>query len=163
MPALTQELEQDENTEWLRGCEWSKWFANRPLALIVVAAQQPSVTHNQDFVLGTWQGVDHISPVADERVLRYLVTVVNLMLIHYEETLYKTPRVLRCWMKSWSSLYLLYPLDMVQKETTQRRYHSYFQRFLCYIYRIWHLATRTNERTVDITSLQLITAQSTIM
>ena len=46
---------------------------------------------------------------------------------------------------------------------TKRRYYSYFQRFLCYIYRIWLLATRLKERTVDITGLQLTTIQCTMM
>ena len=27
MVALDTELEHDENTEWLRGCEWPTWFA----------------------------------------------------------------------------------------------------------------------------------------
>jgi hypothetical protein len=28
--ALDGELEHDENTEWLRGCEWPAWFAHKP-------------------------------------------------------------------------------------------------------------------------------------
>ena len=163
VPAFTQELEQDENTDWLRGCEWPKWFANRPLALIVAATQQPSSCRNEDLVLGSWQGIDCVSPAADERVLRRLVTATNLMFARCEETLHQTPRVLRCWVKSWSSLYLPYPFDMVQKEATRRRYCSYFQRFLCYIYRIWHLATRIKERLVDITGLQLTSEQCAMM
>jgi hypothetical protein len=29
--ALDAELEHDENTEWLRGCEWPTWFTDKPI------------------------------------------------------------------------------------------------------------------------------------
>jgi hypothetical protein len=36
--SLDRELEHDENTEWLRGCEWPKRFLHKPLHIIVAAA-----------------------------------------------------------------------------------------------------------------------------
>jgi hypothetical protein len=29
--SLSNELEHDENTDWLRGCGWPRWYANKPL------------------------------------------------------------------------------------------------------------------------------------
>jgi hypothetical protein len=154
-PALPQELEQDENTDWLRGCEWPRWFAQRPLALIVAASQRPSPYGDHDLMLGTWRGHDCISPAAEERTLRRLIHATGLVFARCEETLQDTPRVLRCWLRSWSSAYLPYPFAMVQREASKLRYYSYSQRFLCYIYRIWLLAARVHAQTVEITGLQL--------
>jgi hypothetical protein len=39
--ALDRELEHDENTEWLRGCEWPQWFLHKPLHIIVATAALP--------------------------------------------------------------------------------------------------------------------------
>jgi hypothetical protein len=55
--SLDQELKHDENTEWLRGCEWSKWF----LHVIVVAAALPSSDTTKDIALGLWQGLEYVS------------------------------------------------------------------------------------------------------
>ncbi len=161
-PALAQELEQDENTEWLRACEWPRWFAHRSLALIVTAARLPC--HQQyDFVLGNWHGVDCISPTTDERIILRIVTATHLVFARCEETLQNTPRTLRCWLRSWSSLYLPYPFEMVERMATKRRYYRYFQQFLCYIYRVWRLGVRLKERTLDLTGLHLTTAQTGMM
>jgi hypothetical protein len=162
-PALTQQLEHDENTDWLRVCEWPQWFAHRPLALIVAAASLPASPHDQNRFLGNWLGFDCISPAEDEQTLYRLVTATNLVFARCEETLQDTPRMLRCWLRSWSSVYLPYPFEMLQRETTKRRYYRYFQQFLCYIYRVWRLGRRLKERTLDITGLQLNTIQSEMM
>jgi hypothetical protein len=152
-PALTQQLEHDENTDWLRACEWPQWFAHRLLALIVAAASLPASPHDQNRFLGNWLGFDYISPAEDEQTLCRLVTATNLVFARCEETLQDTPRMLRCWLRSWSSVYLPYPFEMLQRETTKRRYYRYFQQFLCYIYRVWRLGRRLKERTLDITGL----------
>jgi hypothetical protein len=39
--ALDQELEYDENTDWLRGSGWPVWFARKSLGLISAAAMIP--------------------------------------------------------------------------------------------------------------------------
>jgi hypothetical protein len=162
-PALTQQLEQDENTDWLRACEWPQWFAHRPIALIVAAARLPAASHHQSFVFGNWLGVDCVSSAEDELTLHRLVTATNLVFARCEETLQDTPRMLRCWLRSWSSVYLPYPFEAPQREATKRRYYRYFQQFFCYIYRIWRLGQRLKERTFDITGLQLDTSQTVMM
>ncbi|OAL42614.1 hypothetical protein IQ07DRAFT_465673, partial [Pyrenochaeta sp. DS3sAY3a] len=52
--ALDVELEHDENTEWLRGCEWPMWFIRKPIHLIVAAAALPSARTSEDLSLGLW-------------------------------------------------------------------------------------------------------------
>lgn len=46
-------LEHDENTDWLRGCGWPRWFAGKlSLHLIAATAQLPIPEHgNLDFRL----------------------------------------------------------------------------------------------------------------
>ncbi|EOA82366.1 uncharacterized protein SETTUDRAFT_76814, partial [Exserohilum turcica Et28A] len=58
MVALDTELEHDENTEWLRGCEWPTWFAHKPIHIIVAAAALPSARISEDLVLGLWNGFE---------------------------------------------------------------------------------------------------------
>jgi hypothetical protein len=109
-------------------------------------------------MLGTWRGHDYISPAcrgADVITLRRLIHANGLVFARCEETLQDTPRVLRCWLRSWSSAYLPYPFAMIHREATKLRYYSYSERFLCYVYRIWLLAARVHAQTVKITRLQL--------
>ena len=51
---LDGELEHDENTEWLRGCEWPAWFAHKPIYIIVAAATLPPMATSDDLKLGLW-------------------------------------------------------------------------------------------------------------
>lgn len=60
--ALDAELEHDENTEWLRDCEWPRWFANKPIHLIVASAALPSAGTSEDLSLGLWNGFECVSP-----------------------------------------------------------------------------------------------------
>jgi hypothetical protein len=67
--ALDAELEHDENTEWLRGCEWPTWFTNKPIHLIVAAAALPSVRTSENLSLGLWNGFECVSPAQTERII----------------------------------------------------------------------------------------------
>lgn len=91
--ALDEELEHDENSDWLRGCGWPTWFTNKPLSLIVAAAATPT---GQDKWLGTWNGIGCISPAASERALLKLREAMQHVFQRCEETLQQTPHVLRC-------------------------------------------------------------------
>ncbi|KAJ6197797.1 hypothetical protein J3E72DRAFT_162894, partial [Bipolaris maydis] len=51
MVALDAALEHDENTEWLRGCEWPAWFAHKPIHIIDAAAALPSARTSEDLVM----------------------------------------------------------------------------------------------------------------
>ncbi|KAJ9634203.1 hypothetical protein H2199_009087 [Coniosporium tulheliwenetii] len=161
--ALDEELEHDENTEWLRGCGWPKWFANRPLHLIAAASTSPSFDVMKDLQMGTWHGLECVSPAASERVLRKLLQATHKVFVRCEETLAQTPRVLRSWLRSWTPSFLPYPFELPQREKTKRKYYSYGQRFLCYIFRIQRLARNLREKTYDISGLQLSSQQVAMM
>ena len=158
-PALDHHIDQDEKTDWLRASEWPQWFANRPLSLIVAASMIPVSPYLEDFVMGNWGGLDCRSPVEDEVTLSRVLAAMGLVFDRCEATLDDTPRMLRCWLRSWTSHYLPYPFEMVQKEATKRRYYRLFQRFFCYVFRVWRLETHLHEPTSTITGLQLNPSQ----
>ncbi|PVI03267.1 hypothetical protein DM02DRAFT_625972 [Periconia macrospinosa] len=54
---IAEELEHDENTDWLRGCGWPRWFAYKPLHLIALTARIPS-PRSEDYCLGSWNCVE---------------------------------------------------------------------------------------------------------
>jgi hypothetical protein len=103
--SLSNELEHDERTDWLRGCGWLRWFAQKPLYLIIATSRLATST-GEAIHLSTWNSVEWISSAATESKLRQLLRIVHLVLDRCEETLEQTPRVLRCWLRSWG-----YPLD----------------------------------------------------
>ena len=55
--SLSNELEHDEKTDWLRGCGWPRWFAQKPLHLIIATSRLAAST-NEAVHLGTWNGVE---------------------------------------------------------------------------------------------------------
>jgi len=67
--ALDEELDHDENTEWLRGCEWPIWFANKPLHLIIAAASPPCTNRPDRLSLGLWNSFEYISPSGSKRII----------------------------------------------------------------------------------------------
>lgn len=92
--ALDEDLEYDENTDWLRGCGWPKWFANRPLHLVAAAAVSPSFDTRKNLRLGIWNGLECISPAASERVFWKLLHATDKVFVRREETLAQTPSIL---------------------------------------------------------------------
>ena len=143
--ALDEELDYDENTEWLRGCEWPTWFSGKPLHIIVAAATFPSFTTLDDFSLGLWNGIECISPGSSETVLRKIIEASKVVFQRCEETVKQTPRVLRCWVRSWTPSFLAFPFEVPQRNQTRRRYYSYQERFLCYIFRVWLISRNLKE------------------
>jgi hypothetical protein len=110
--ALDAELEHDENTEWLRGCEWPAWFAHKPVHIIVAAAALPSARTSEDLVLGLWNGFECVSLAQTERVIWKILEASKIVFQRCEATLKQTPRVLRCWLRSWTPSFLLYPFEL---------------------------------------------------
>ena len=84
--SLSNELEHDEKTDWLRGCGWPRWFAHRPLHLIIATSRLPLST-DEAIHLGTWNCREWISCAAPESKLRRLSKIVYLVLDLCEETL----------------------------------------------------------------------------
>jgi hypothetical protein len=88
--SLSNELEHDEKTDWLRGCGWPRWFAQKPLHLIIATSRLP-LSMNGAIHLGTWNCSEWISCADPESRLRQLTKIVHLVLDRCEETLEQTP------------------------------------------------------------------------
>jgi hypothetical protein len=113
--ALDMELEHDKITEWLRGCEWPTWFARKPIHLIVTAAALPSAGTSEDLSLGLWNGFECVSPAQTERIIWKILDASKVVFQRCEMTLKQTPRVLRCWLRSWTPSFLPYPFELPQR------------------------------------------------
>lgn len=68
--ALHDDLETDENTEWLCASGWARWFQHKPLSLLVTAATMPLPGCAKDLFLGSWHGVKCLSPAKMEKTLQ---------------------------------------------------------------------------------------------
>jgi antitoxin component of RelBE/YafQ-DinJ toxin-antitoxin module len=156
--SLSNELEHDEKTNWLRGCGWPRWFAQKPLH-VIIATSRLAASPKGAIHLGTWNGVEWISSAATELKLRQLSKIVHLVLDRCEETLEQTPRVLRCWLRSWGSHFYAYPFELPQRDATRARYRSFLTRFLCYVFRSWRVCQKLNQSLSEVYGLQLSDAQ----
>ena len=132
--ALDTELEHDDNTEWLRGCEWPTWFARKPIHLIVAAAALLSARTSEDLSLGHWNGFECVSLAQMEKIIWKILDASKIVFQRCEMTLKQTPRVLRCWLRSWTPSFLPYPFELPQREQTRRRYYVIHEWFLAYIF-----------------------------
>ena len=160
--ALDEELEHDENTDWLRGCRWPQWFLHKPLQLIVASTKIPTHDLSRELYLGQWYGRDCSSTVKSERSLLLIIQASDLVLDRCEETLRQTPRQLRCWLRSWTFSYSPYPFE-IPRPATVRKYRRIWFRFLCYIFRISSLAHQLKENVSSISGLTLTQAQRAAM
>jgi hypothetical protein len=131
---LAGELEHDENTEWLRGCGWPRWFAHKPLHLVTSTATTPS-RREEDVYLGSWNGVEWVSNASMEASLRTLLGISGRIFARCEETLLQTPQVFCCWLRSWGSSFHPYPFELPQRSRTKQKYYLYSNPFLCYVFR----------------------------
>ena len=152
--SLSNELEHDEKTDWLRGCGWPRWFAHKPLHLIVATARLPP-SSGEGVRLGTWNCMEWVHCASAEMRLQKLVGVVALVMDRCEETLQQTPRVMRCWLRSWGSHFYAYPFELPQRQATRARYRSYFNRFLCYVFRAWQVCKALKQSLGEVYGLRL--------
>ena len=108
---VDHELEADENSDWLRGRGWPVWFHQKPLPILLTAATLPAKGCPRDLFLGRWNGLDCVSPVTTENALQLLSVASYQVLSRYQESLTCTPRVLRCWVRSWTQSFFPYRLS----------------------------------------------------
>jgi Orsellinic acid/F9775 biosynthesis cluster protein D len=73
--AQEAELEDSDNSDWLRWNQWPAQFAGLPLDIIAASAVQPEKgkAPTSDYILGPWAREHFISPIADEVKLQQLV------------------------------------------------------------------------------------------
>lgn len=86
-PAFDDDLETDENSDWLRGCGWPPWFQHKPIPILLTAASLPAEGCPRDLFLGRWNELDCISPAASERTSQLLVAASRQVLSRCQETL----------------------------------------------------------------------------
>jgi hypothetical protein len=98
--AINEDLETDENNEWLRASGWALWFKHKPIPLLVAATTVPVQGYPSDLYLGKWHGIDCTSPVPVERTLQLVALASQSAMERYVITLRKTPRILRCWTRT---------------------------------------------------------------
>jgi len=53
-PALNEELEHDNNTDWLRSSGWSRWFRQKPISIVVASAGSPTTRYARNIFLRRW-------------------------------------------------------------------------------------------------------------
>lgn len=99
-PALDDEVDYNHDSDWLRACEWPRWFNSKPLVVITSTAALPTVSSTSDLFLGHWHNVSCVSPTKDEQCLRRLVLATNLVLERCKTTARDTNRLFRCWLRS---------------------------------------------------------------
>jgi hypothetical protein len=151
---LTDELEHDENTDWLRGSGWPQWFAHKPLHLIIATSRAPS-SRNEDLNLGSWNCAEWISTADTEARLRGLIKLASQVLDRCEETLAQTPRAMCCWLRSWGSHFYACPFELPQRQATRSKYRSYLYRFLCYVFRSRQACREQRQDPYEIFGLRL--------
>jgi hypothetical protein len=156
--SLSNELEHDENTDWLRGCGWPRWFAHKPLHLIIATSRVPP-SSSEAIHLGTWNCMNWISCKATEAKLRRLLEIASLVVDRCEETLRQTPRAMLCWLRSWGSHFYAYPFELPQRAATRARYRSYLNRFLCYVFRSWQVCQTLGRSLDEVYGLKLSQVQ----
>jgi hypothetical protein len=122
----------------LKHTQWPAQFANRPLDIIAATAVQPAKSPNANYILGTWENQNFLSPLEDELKLRQLVCLLDNVFDRCLQTLSMTPDVFCYWLKSFR------PMDFHPKLFTvletcagQRRYISYWKRCICFVFRAW--------------------------
>ena len=138
--AQEAELEDSNNTPWLRWTEWPAQFRGLPLDIITASAIQPEKKAlKSDYVLGTLATGEHlVSPVADEAKLQQLVQLLDAMFDCCNQTVTATPHLLRCWLHSYSpDKYFPKPFTLLGKPQTQQRYRALWKQFICFAFRAW--------------------------
>lgn len=118
--AINEDLEADENCEWLRASGWALWFKHKPIPLLVAAATVPVQGCPAALYLGKWHGVDCTSPVPVERTLQLVALASQAVMERCVMTLQKTPRTLRCWARSWGQSFSPYPLECPQPSSLRK-------------------------------------------
>jgi hypothetical protein len=75
---IHEDLETDEDSEWLRSCNWASWFKNKPIPLLITATMVPALSCPGALYLEKWHEVECSSTATDERVLQLLVVTSSI-------------------------------------------------------------------------------------
>jgi hypothetical protein len=94
---IHEDLETDEDSEWLCSCNWTAWFKHKPIPLLITAIMVPAPSCPGALYLGKWHEISCSSTATDEQVLQLLVIASRAVIERCVKTLEHTPRTLRCW------------------------------------------------------------------
>jgi hypothetical protein len=94
--AQEAELEDSDNSPWLRFTQWPTQFAGLPLDIITASAVQPKKALKSDYILGPWAGEHFISHIEEEIKLQQLMQLLDQMFDRCNETTAATTNLLRC-------------------------------------------------------------------
>ena len=89
---INEDLETDENTEWIQASGWARWFRHKPFPLRVAAATVPPPGCPTPLHLGTWYGVECSSSQNAEKTLGLLVRAAFEVIDRCLGSLQRTPR-----------------------------------------------------------------------
>jgi hypothetical protein len=154
-------LQATELTLWLRHTQWPVQFANQSLDILAATSVLPCKRGTADYLLGAWEGTDFLSPVEDELKLRQLLRLLSHVFDRCLQTLKATPKPLRCWLKSYTEMtFCPRPFTALERQASQRRYLSYWSRFLCFVFRAWRTELPLRSQ---IYSIQFSVAQEVLM
>ena len=154
-------LQATELTLWLRHTQWPVQFANQPLDILAATSALPRKPCAADYLLGAWEGTDFLSPAEDELKLRQLLRLLGRVFDRCLRTLQATPEPLRCWLKSYAeTTFCPRPFTALERQASQRRYISYWSRFLCFVFRAWRTELPLRSR---IYGIQFSVAQEVLM
>ncbi len=159
---IDEDLETDENSDWLRACGWAIWFKHKPIPLLVAAASVPFPGCPRVLYLGKWHGVECTSPISVERTLQLVALVSQAAIDRCVSTLRKTPRTLRCWARTWGQSFSPYPLECPQPSSL-RKYIRIWTSAICYFFRVWDQGHRLKETTVDLGGIDFTVQQRAAM
>lgn len=146
---IDEDLETDENSDWLRACNWALWFKHKPIPLFVAAASVPFQGCPGVLYLGKWHGLEFTSPISVERTLQLVAFASQAAIDRCVSTLSKTPRTLRCWARTWGQSFSPYPLECPQPSSL-RKYSRIWTSAICYSFRVWDQGRRLKESTADL-------------
>lgn len=150
---IQEDLETDEDSEWIRACNWTTWFKHKPIPLLIAATMVPAPSCPSAFYLGKWHGVECSSPAESERVLQLIVIASRAVIERCVKTLQHTPRTLRCWTQSSSSSFSPYPFDC-PRPPTLKRYTRIWSSAICYFFRMWDQERRLKEHTAQLCGIE---------
>lgn len=108
---IHEDLETDEDSEWLRACNRATWFKHKPNPLLVMATSVPAPGCFSTLCLGKWHGIKCCSPATSERVLQLLIIASRAVIDRCVRTLQRTPRTSRCWAQSCGPSFTQYSFD----------------------------------------------------
>jgi hypothetical protein len=159
---IDEDLETDENSDWLCAFGWALWFKHKPIPLLVAAASVPSQGCPSVLYLGKWHGIDCTSPISVERTLQLVALASQFAIDRCVSTLRKTPRTLRCWARTWGQSFSPYPLECPQTSSLSK-YSRTWTSAICYFFRVWDQGLRLKETTVDLCGIDFTVQQRAAM